>query len=264
MKLGFIGTGNMASAIMGGVIKNGIVMPEDIIGADVFAPGREKVRTQFGIQVTADNKEVIQNADVVFLSVKPQFYEEVISQIKDEVKPEQIIITIAPGKTLAWLREQFGKDVKLVRCMPNTPALVGEGMTAACPNELISDGDLAVVKKILESFSYVETVPERLMDTVTAVSGSSPAFVFMFIEAMADSAVCCGMPRTQAYKFAAQAVLGSAKMVMETGKHPGELKDMVCSPAGTTIGGVRVLEQMGFRSAVFEAVKEAEEISRSL
>ncbi len=264
MKIGFIGTGNMASAIMGGAIKKGVVTPEDMIGADVSAPGREKVRTQFGIQVTADNKEVVQNADVVFLSVKPQFYGEVISGIKDEVRREQIIITIAPGKTLAWLKEQFGRDVKLVRCMPNTPALVGEGMTAACPNELISDEDLDTVKKILGSFSYVEIVPERLMDTVTAVSGSSPAFVFLFIEAMADSAVCCGMPREQAYKFAAQAVLGSAKMVMETGKHPGELKDMVCSPAGTTIGGVRVLEQAGFRSAVFEAVKEAEEISRSL
>lgn len=264
MKIGFIGTGNMASAIMGGAIKKGVVTPEDMIGADVSAPGREKVRTQFGIQVTADNKEVVQNADVVFLSVKPQFYGEVISGIKDEFRREQIIITIAPGKTLAWLKEQFGRDVKLVRCMPNTPALVGEGMTAACPNELISDEDLDTVKKILGSFSYVEIVPERLMDTVTAVSGSSPAFVFLFIEAMADSAVCCGMPREQAYKFAAQAVLGSAKMVMETGKHPGELKDMVCSPAGTTIGGVRVLEQAGFRSAVFEAVKEAEEISRSL
>ena len=261
MKLGFIGTGNMASAIMGGVIKKGIVTPEDIIGADLYAPGRERVKEQFKIEVTADNKEAVRKADVIFLSVKPQFYEDVICGIKEEVRPEQIIITIAPGKTLAWLRDQFGKDVKLVRCMPNTPALVGEGMTAACPNEWISDEDLDTVKGILESFSCVEIVPERLMDTVTAVSGSSPAFVFMFIEAMADSAVCCGMPRKQAYKFAAQAVLGSAKMVMETGKHPGELKDMVCSPAGTTIGGVRVLEQMGFRSAVFEAVKEAEEIS---
>ncbi len=264
MKYGFIGTGNMASAIIGGILKNGIAAPEDVFGADVFAPGREKVRAQYGITVTDDNTEVIRNADVVFLSVKPQFYGEVIKGIKAEVRPEQIIITIAPGKTLAWLREQFGRDVKLVRCMPNTPALVGEGMTAACPNDLITEEDLNLVKKILTSFSYAEIVPEKLMDTVTAVSGSSPAFVFMFIEAMADSAVCCGMPRAQAYKFAAQAVLGSAKMVMETGKHPGELKDMVCSPAGTTIGGVRVLEQMGFRSAVFEAVKEAEEISRSL
>ena len=204
MKLGFIGTGNMASAIIGGVIQKKLVTPEDIIGADVFAPGREKAK--FGIQVTADNNEVVRNANLVFLSVKPQFYEEVIRGIKSEVRPEQIIITIAPGKTLAWLREQFGKDVKLVRCMPNTPALVGEGMTAACPCELITEEELDTVKKILSSFSCVEIVPERLMDTVTAVSGSSPAFVFMFIEAMADSAVCCGMPRAQAYKFAAQAV----------------------------------------------------------
>ncbi len=264
MRLGFIGTGNMASAIIGGVIKKGVVTPEDIMGADVFAPGRERVKEQFGIAVTADNREVISCSDIIFLSVKPQFYTDVIREIREDIRPEQIVITIAPGKTLGWLREQFAKDIKIVRCMPNTPALVGEGMTAACPNERISEKDLETVKEILSSFSCVEVVPERLMDTVTAVSGSSPAFVFMFIEAMADSAVCCGMPRAQAYKFAAQAVLGSAKMVLETGKHPGELKDMVCSPAGTTIGGVRVLEQMGFRSAVFEAVKETEEISRSL
>lgn len=264
MRLGFIGTGNMASAIIGGAIKKGIVTAEDIMGADVFAPGRERAKAQFGIAVTDDNREVVQCSDIIFLSVKPQFYAEVIQGIREDIRPEQIIITIAPGKTLEWLREQFAKDVKIVRCMPNTPALVGEGMTAACPNELISEKDLDTVKQILNSFGYVEVIPERLMDTAMAVSGCSPAYVFMFIEAMADAGVCCGMPRPQAYKFAAQAVLGSAKMVMETGKHPGELKDMVCSPAGTTIGGVRVLEQMGFRSAVFEAVKETEEISKSL
>lgn len=264
MKFGFIGTGNMASAMIGGVLKQGIAAPEDIFGADIFEPGRQKVKAQYGIQVTDDNNEVIRNTDVVFLAVKPQFCGEVIDGIKSEVRPEQIIITIAPGKTLAWLRERFDKDVKLVRCMPNTPALVGEGMTAACPNDLITEEDLDIVKKILASFSHVEIVPERLMDTVTAVSGSSPAFVFMFIEAMADSAVCCGMPRAQAYKFAAQAVLGSAKMVLETGKHPGELKDMVCSPAGTTIEAVRVLEERGFRSAVFEAMKVCEEMSKGM
>lgn len=264
MRLGFIGTGNMASAIIGGVIRKGIVTPEDIMGADVFAPGREKAKERFKIAVTSDNKEVIQCSDIIFLSVKPQFYSDVIEGIKEDIRPEQIVITIAPGKTLAWLRKQFGKDVKLVRCMPNTPALVGEGMTSVCPNELISEKDLEVVKSILESFGYMEVVPERLMDAAMAVSGCSPAFVFMFIESMADAAVCCGMPRAQAYRFAAQAVLGSAKMVMETGKHPGELKDMVCSPAGTTIAGVRVLEQMGFRSAVFEALKETEEIAKNL
>lgn len=264
MKLGFIGTGNMASAIMGGVIKKNIFPAEEIIGADLFAPGRERVKEQFGINVTDSNKEVIEKAEVVILSVKPQFYADVIAEIKDIVKPEQLIITIAPGKTLTWLADQFGKAVKITRTMPNTPAMVGEGMTAACPNEHMTEEEIAYVKTILESFSRVEVVPEKLMDAVTAVSGSSPAYVYMMIEAMADAAVSGGMPRPQAYKFAAQAVLGSAKMVLETGKHPGELKDMVCSPAGTTIESVRTLEELGFRSSIIEAMKVCEEVSKSM
>lgn len=264
MKLGFIGTGNMASAIMGGIIKNQIIPANEIIGADVMEAGRERVKEQFGIHVTADNHEVVKSSDVVILSVKPQFYAEVITEIKDDVREDQIIITIAPGKTLAWLKEQFGKNVKIVRTMPNTPALVGEGMTAACPNEYMTEDEITYVRTLLESFGRVEIIPERLMDVVVSVSGSSPAYVFMFIEAMADAAVSGGMPRAQAYQFAAQAVLGSAKMVLETGKHPGELKDMVCSPAGTTIEAVRVLEEKGFRSSVIEAMKTCEEISKSL
>lgn len=264
MKLGFIGTGNMASAIMGGIINNQVVPAEEIIGADLFAPGREKAKAQFGIQVTDSNIEVIEKAEVVVFSVKPQFYEDVINEVKDLLRDDQIIVTIAPGKTLEWLGEKFGKPVKIVRTMPNTPAMVGAGMTAACPNEHITEEELAYVKRLLESFGRVEIIQERLMDVVVSVSGSSPAYVFMFIEAMADAAVSGGMPRAQAYQFAAQAVMGSAKMVLETGKHPGELKDMVCSPAGTTIGAVRVLEELGFRSAVFEAMKECEEISKGL
>ena len=264
MKLGFIGTGNMASAIMGGIIGKKMISAEEIIGADLFAPGREKVKEQFGIQVTEKNQEVVEKAEVIILSVKPQFYEDVINQIKDCVKKEQIIITIAPGKTLAWLAEKFGKEVKIVRTMPNTPALVGEGMTAMCPNEHMEKEETEYVKRLLESFGRVEAVPERLMDVVVSVSGSSPAYVFMMIEAMADAAVSGGMPRAQAYQFAAQAVYGSAKMVLETGKHPGELKDMVCSPAGTTIEAVRTLEEMGFRSSIIEAMKVCEEVSRNL
>ncbi len=264
MKLGFIGTGNMASAIMGGIIKNQVVPAEEIIGADLFAPGRERAKAQFGIQVTADNKEVVEKAEVIVLSVKPQFYASVISEIKDLIKENQIVITIAPGKTLTWLSEQFGKDVKIVRTMPNTPAMVGAGMTAACPNEFLTEDEIAYVKTLLESFSRVEIIPERLMDVVVSVSGSSPAYVFMLIEAMADAAVSGGMPRSQAYQFAAQAVMGSAKMVLDTGKHPGELKDMVCSPAGTTIEAVRTLEERGFRSAIIEAMKVCEEISKSM
>lgn len=264
MKLGFIGTGNMASAIMGGIIGKKMISAEEIIGADLFAPGREKVKEQFEIQVTEKNQEVVEKAEVIILSVKPQFYEDVINQIKDCVKKEQIIITIAPGKTLAWLAEKFGKEVKIVRTMPNTPALVGEGMTAMCPNEHMEKEETEYVKRLLESFGRVEVVPERLMDVVVSVSGSSPAYVFMMIEAMADAAVSGGMPRAQAYQFAAQAVYGSAKMVLETAKHPGELKDMVCSPAGTTIEAVRTLEEMGFRSSIIEAMKVCEEVSRNL
>ena len=148
--------------------------------------------------------------------------------------------------------------------MPNTPAMVGAGMTAACPNDYMTEEEISYVRTLLESFSRVEIIPERMMDVVVSVSGSSPAYVFMFIEAMADAAVSGGMSRPMAYQFAAQAVLGSAKMVLDTGKHPGELKDMVCSPAGTTIEAVRTLEERGFRSAVFEAMKVCEEISSSM
>ena len=264
MRLGFIGTGNMASAIMGGIIKEGILKPEEIIGADVLAAGRERVQCMYGICVTADNKEVIEKSDMVVLSVKPQYYAEVIAQIKDEVRKEQVIITIAPGKTLAWLEEQFGRQLKIVRTMPNTPAMVSEGMTAVCPNEQVTKVELETVIRILNAFGKTEVVAENIIDAVVAVSGSSPAYVFMLIEAMADAAVAEGMPRAQAYKFAAQAVYGSAKMVLETGKHPGELKDMVCSPAGTTIEAVRVLEANGFRSGIIEAMKACAEVSRNL
>ena len=264
MKLGFIGTGNMASAIMGGIIKNNVIPAEEIIGADLFAPGREKVKELYGINVTDSNKEVIEKSEVVIFSVKPQFYAQTIAEIKDAVREDQLIITIAPGKTLAWLEEQFGKKVKIVRTMPNTPALVGEGMTAACPNDAVTEEEKNYALELLSSFGKVEIVPEHLIDAVVAVSGSSPAYIFMMIEAMADGAVAEGMPRSQAYQFAAQAVLGSAKMVLETGKHPGELKDMVCSPAGTTIEAVRVLEKFGLRSAVIEAEKVCADMSRNM
>lgn len=255
MRLGFIGCGNMATAIIKGVISNGIVLKDDIMGADKAAGSLEKIGNDMGIWTTTDNKEVAERAEVLFLSVKPQFYEAVIQEIKDVVNDTQLIITIAPGKTLEWISMQFGKPLKIIRTMPNTPALVGEGITAVCHNVNVTKEDLDKAMSILQSFGKCEIVAEHLMNVVTAVSGSSPAYVFMFIEAMADAAVSDGMPRAQAYEFAAQAVLGSAKMVLETGMHPGELKDMVCSPGGTTIEAVRVLEEKGMRSAVFEAMK---------
>lgn len=255
MKIGFIGCGNMAKAMMGGIIKSGKFEASSIIASDVYTIGLEKAKEELGINITSDNKEVAKNSEVLVLSIKPIYYESVINEIKDVVSSEQIIVTIAPGFALERTRSLFGKDVKIVRTMPNTPALVGEGITAMCTNELVSSEDADYVKEILSCFGQAEVVGENLMDVVVSVSGSSPAYVFMFIEAMADAAVADGMPRAQAYKFAAQAVLGSAKMVLETGKHPGELKDMVCSPGGTTIEAVRVLEEKGMRSAVIEAMK---------
>ena len=255
MKLGFIGCGNMATAIIKGIISNGIALKDEIIGADLSEVSLNKIKNDLDIQVTTDNKQVAEQAEVLFLSVKPQFYETVIGEIKEIVTDTQLIITIAPGKTLQWLDNQFARPLKIVRTMPNTPALVGEGITAVCYNDNVSGKDLDKAVDILKSFGKCEIVSEHLMDVVTSVSGSSPAYVFLFIEAMADAAVADGMPRKQAYEFAAQAVLGSAKMVLETGMHPGELKDMVCSPGGTTIEAVRVLEEKGMRSAVFEAMK---------
>ncbi|MFA9376133.1 MAG: pyrroline-5-carboxylate reductase [Lachnotalea sp.] len=255
MKLGFIGCGNMAAAMIGGIINNKICSAENIIASDAYAWALEKAKNMLKIQISTDNIEVATRADILFLSVKPQYYQEVITQIKDSIKENQIIVTIAPGKTLSWIGDTFEKPVKIVRCMPNTPALVCEGITGVCHNELVTKEELDSVCNILRGFGKAEVLSESLMDVVVSVSGSSPAYVFMFIEAMADAAVLDGMPRAQAYQFAAQAVYGSAKMVLETGKHPGELKDMVCSPGGTTIEAVRVLEKNGLRSTIIEAMK---------
>ena len=212
----------------------------------------------------AGNRQVAEEADVLVLAVKPVFLPEVIGEIKDAVDGNRLVISIAAGKTMEWMEKEFGRPVKLVRCMPNTPALVGEGCTAVCGNGLAADGDVEFCMKMVGSFGKAYAIPERLMDAAGAVGGSSPAFVFMFIEAMADGAVQAGMPRKQAYGFAAQAVLGSAKMVLETGLHPGELKDMVCSPGGTTIEGVKALERNGMRAAVMEALEACVEKSRLL
>lgn len=253
MKIGFIGCGNMASAMIGGIIKSKIVDPKDILGADLYKPSLEKVKENFEIKISDDNKEVAKNSNVLFLSVKPQFYESVIKEISSSINDETLIVTIAPGQTIEKLEKLFDRPVHLIRTMPNTPALVKEGMAAMCPNSLASEKQIEICKSIFSSFGRVEIVEEYMMDAVTAISGSSPAYVFMMIEAMADAGVLKGLPRAKAYTFAAQAVLGSAKMLLELGKHPGELKDMVTSPAGTTIEACKVLEDEGFRGAIIDA-----------
>lgn len=262
-KIGFIGFGNMAKAMAGGILKKGIYEPSDIIASALNKQGLSEVNEKLGIHTTTDNKVAVQ-ADIVVLAVKPQLYQSVINEIRDVVSGEQIIISIAPGKTLGWLLEQFGKPVKIVRTMPNTPALVMEGMTGVCRDKHVSDEDLEKALEVIRCFGKAEVVPEYLMDAVVGVSGSSPAYVFLFIEALADGAVAEGMPRALAYQFAAQAVLGSAKMVLETGTHPGVLKDMVCSPAGTTIAAVKSLEQDGFRGSVINAVQACVDRAKEL
>lgn len=263
-KLGFIGCGNMAGAMIGGILREGLYKKEEIIVSNLTEVGAERSKERFGVETTLDNRKVVESTDVIVLAVKPQFYEEVLLEIRDLLTEGKMIVGIAPGKTLKWLEDICGISLKIVRMMPNTPALVGEGMTGICANDKVTGKELEMIRQITDSFGKTEIVPERLMDAVGAVSGSSPAYIFMVIEAMADAAVAQGMPRKQAYFFAAQAVLGSAKMVLETGMHPGELKDMVCSPAGTTIEGVRTLERLGLRSAVYEALNACAEKGKQL
>lgn len=262
--IGFIGLGNMASAMIGGMLQKNMVAPEELIGSCKTETTAKRVAEQFGIETTTDNVAVAQNADILVLAVKPQFFPEVIAQIKDEVNADALIISIAAGKTMEYIEAQFDRSLKLVRCMPNVPALVGEGITSVSRNARVSDEEMRQAMDLLSSMGKASEIPERLIDAVVGVSGSSPAYVFLFIEALADGAVAAGMPRSQAYEFAAQAVLGSAKMVLETGKHPGELKDMVCSPGGTTIQAVKVLEEKGFRAAVLDAMEACIEKSKSL
>lgn len=264
MMIGFIGLGNMAKAMIGGILAKGIADPSEVIGTAKTEATRKAVGEQYGIMIYQDNCQVAERADVLILAVKPQMFEEVIAQIREKVKAQTLIISIAAGKTISWIEEAFGRQIKLVRCMPNTPAMVGEGCSGVCRNSAVTGQEMELCMKLLGSFGMAEEIPERLIDAVGGVSGSSPAFVFLFIEALADGGVKAGMPRQQAYRFAAQTVLGSAKLMLETGKHPGQLKDMVCSPGGTTIEGVQVLEEMGLRASVMGAVEACVEKSKMM
>lgn len=254
-KIGFIGCGNMGKAILGGLIASGQVLPGQIW---VYTPSPDKVAAlhdQYGINAAQSAQDVAQIADIVFGAVKPNIMGKVLGDVASSLNKDSLVISIAAGVTLDQLARVLGHDRKIVRTMPNTPSLVNAGMTSITPNALVTPDDISDVLNIFRSFGEAEVIAEPMIHPVVGVSGSAPAYVFMFIEAMADAAVLGGMPRAQAYKFAAQAVMGSAKMVLETGKHPGELKDMVCSPGGTTIEAVKVLEEKGFRAAVIDAIQ---------
>lgn len=254
----------MATAIIGGMVEKKIYMPEEIKASGKDAVSLENLQKKYRIGTTDSNKEIMESSDVVFLSVKPQILPEVIAEISPMVKENQLFVSIAAGKTIGWIEQEFGKEIKLVRVMPNTPALVGEGCSGLCANANVSDKEMELVKAVFDCCGSSYQVPEHLMDVVGAVAGSAPAFVFMFMEALADAAVAGGMPRDLAYKMASQTVMGSGKLMLETGNHPGKLKDMVCSPGGTTICGVKVLEEQGMRGAIMNAIDSCVQKSKKL
>ncbi len=264
MNLGFIGCGNMAKAIMKGIIGSEAESTESICGSNASEAHAAAVAEEFGIETTTDNLEVVRKSDVIFLCVKPYQYEAVITEIRDEVREDQIVVTIAPGKTLSWLSDAFGKQLKIVRTAPNTPAHVGAGMTAYCASDAVTEEELAYVKGLLSSFGNTIELKESQLDASSAVGGSTPAYVYMFIEALADAGVAEGLTRPQAYQIAAQGVMGAAKLVLESGKHPGQLKDEVCSPSGSTIKGVEVLEKGAFRGTVIDALRTTIAAARKL
>ena len=263
-KVGFIGCGNIGSSMVGGLIKSGFLKSEEIIVSTKTEASSKKLRDEFKVATTLDSKTVAKESETIILAVKPNMYKSVVEEIKSELTEDKLIITIAAGISIENMEEWLGDDLKIIRTMPNTPALVGQAMSAVCPNKNVSEEELKYCINIFESFGECEVLEEKYFDGFIAVAGSSPAYVFMFIEAMADGAVKLGIPRAKAYKMAAQSVLGSAKMVLETGKHPGELKDMVCSPAGTTIDAVVELEKLGFRNSVIQAMDKCAEKSKNM
>lgn len=257
--IGFIGCGNMAKAMIGGIVKSGLYRGEEVFASDTSKINLEYAKKTYGIQVHESNIEVARNSSILILAVKPNMYSEVIGEIKDYIVDNCIIVTIAAGITIQFMEEKLKPNTKVIRTMPNTPALVGEGMTAICIGSTVTDVELSSVVKIFESFGKAEIIDEKLMDVIPSVSGSSPAYVFMMIEALADGGVLGGIPRQKAYKMAAQAVLGAAKMVLETGEHPAKLKDDVCSPGGSTIEAVYTLEKNNFRGSVISAMESCTE-----
>ena len=251
-KIGFIGAGNMGLPLLIGATKLLGAEQLTFFCADEFSNKRAHETT--GVEQADSLENLIKSSECVVLAVKPQSFVEVLPAIKANTFEGQIIISLAPGVTVDYLSNETGGKTKIVRTMPNTPAMVGEGMTAICfGSDNFPEEAKQLVKSLFENVGKMVELPERLMDAAIVANGSSPAFVYIFMEALADGAVKFGIPRAQAYEMVAQTVIGSAKMLLETGEHPGKLKDNVCSPGGTTIAGVAALEEAGFRNAIMKA-----------
>lgn len=256
---GFIGTGNMGGALARALRKN--VEGEHILLTNRSMEKAAALAEELGAK-TSGNEEIARTADYIFLGVKPQMMAGMLNGIAPVLKERQdrfILVTMAAGLTIQRIREMAGGDYPVIRIMPNTPSSIGEGMILYTPSEDVTAQELEVFLASMQGAGRLSGLPEHLMDAGSAVSGCGPAFVDLFIEALADGAVACGLPRAAALEYAAQMVAGSAKLVLESGKHPGQLKDAVCSPGGTTIQGVRALEEGGFRATVMNAVIKAYE-----
>jgi len=252
MKIGFIGCGNMGEAFLRGVMGSGLLSAADIYVFDQLKDAA--VAKTYGVNVCGSGPEVAEKADAVFLAVKPNIYPYVIEEAKEALAPK-LIVTMAPGVTLGTMAERMlpHKGVRVIRTMPNLPLMIGEGCIAYTFGAEVTAAEKAFFTELFGKIGVSIEIKEELYDAVTGASGSSPAFVFVFIEALADAAVAAGLARADAYRLVSQTVAGSAKMLLATGKHPGEWKDAVCSPGGTTIEGIMKLEENGFRGAITKA-----------
>ena len=262
-KIAFIGGGNMAEAIISKALNAGILEKEQMMVCDISEQRLDHLGTKYGVKTAKSSNEAADFADIVFFAVKPQHFDAASEGLKDVLK-EKAAVSIMAGVTVERLKATLGDSCRIARVMPNTPALVGEGMSMLCSENSLSSKETDLVKSLLAGMGRYEVLSEKYMDAFIGIAGSSPAYVYMFIEALADAGVLNGLSREAAYKIAAQAVLGSAKMVLETGMHPATLKDMVCSPGGTTIEAVESLENDGFRGTVINAVNACTEKSKYL
>ncbi len=263
-RIGLIGAGQMATALARGWVRAGLVPADAIVASDPSAEAREHFAQASGAKTTSDNQEVAAASDVLVLAVKPQQMSGALAQLRGAVTPGQLVISVAAGVRLRILADGLGPKVRLVRVMPNTPCLVGRGACAYCLGAEATEEDGRLVDQLLGAVGRCYRVDEKLLDAVTGLSGSGPAFVYVMIEALSDGGVRMGLPRPVALGLAAQTVLGAAEMVLETGEHPAVLKDRVASPGGTTIAGLKALEAGGVRAALIEAVEAAARRSAEL
>ena len=254
-KIGLIGTGNMGSALIKGMLNKGVAVSGNLLAYDVDANKLAVFCKSNGVQAAKDNADLVDSSDIIILAVKPDSASAALHSAASAFTNDKLLISIVLGLSLGRLGELTGGRARCIRCMPNTPALVNEGMSCVAMGDNTTAGDRYLAAALFGAVGKTEFLEERDLEKITSLTGSSPAYVFVMIEAMADAAVLGGLPRATAYRLASQAVLGSAKLVLETGMHPGALKDMVCSPAGSTIEAIRVLESKGFRSALIEAMR---------